>query len=135
MNQLGLVGRITKDPELKSVGDNKTQTKFTLAINRAYRNAEGNTEADYVLCVAWGRLAEHIVKYCGKGSLIGINGRLHTHTYTDKENRRIYSTTAIVEHVRFYALKQNTTTEAPTNAMQDVAEQFFIPEQMLPTSM
>ncbi|WP_042470944.1 single-stranded DNA-binding protein [Bacillus ndiopicus] len=139
MNQIGLVGRLTKDPQLRQLSDTKAQTSFVLAINRNYRNNEGSVDADYVLCVAWGRLAEHIVKYCGKGSLIGINGRLHTRSYINKENNRVFAMNVVAENVRFYALKQSVpatdVTEESTNKMQHVTEHFVLPEDSLPINI
>ncbi|WP_081976112.1 single-stranded DNA-binding protein [Ureibacillus manganicus] len=105
MNQVGLVGRITKDPMLKKLSEGRILTSFTLAINRNYRNNEGTVEADFVLCSAWGKLAERIAAYCGKGSLVGVNGRLQTRSYTNKENNRVYSTEVLIDDVRFYVLK------------------------------
>lgn len=139
MNQIGLVGRLTKNPQLRQLSDTKVQTSFVLAINRNYRNSEGSVDADYVLCVAWGRLAEHIAKYCGKGSLIGINGRLHTRSYVNKENNRVFAMDVLAESVRFYALKQsvpaNNPPEESSDEMQHVMEHFVLPEDTLPTNL
>lgn len=139
MNQIGLVGRLTKNPQLRQLSDTKVQTSFVLAINRNYRNSEGSVDADYVLCVAWGRLAEHIAKYCGKGSLIGINGRLHTRSYVNKENNRVFAMDVLAESVRFYALKQsvpaNNPPEESNDEMQHVMEHFVLPEDTLPTDL
>ncbi|MCT6923404.1 single-stranded DNA-binding protein [Metasolibacillus sp.] len=139
MNQIGLVGRLTKNPQLRQLSDTKVQTSFVLAINRNYRNSEGSVDADYVLCVAWGRLAEHIAKYCGKGSLIGINGRLHTRSYVNKENNRVFAMDVLAESVRFYALKQsvpaNNPPEESSDEMQHVMEHFVLPEDTLPTDL
>lgn len=106
MNQVGLVGRLTKDPALRQVGTDKVTANFVIAINRNYRNSQGGVDADYLLCVAWGRLAERIAKYCGKGSLIGVNGRLQSRSYTGRDNIKVYTTEVVVEDVRFFALKQ-----------------------------
>ncbi|WPK12494.1 single-stranded DNA-binding protein [Lysinibacillus louembei] len=139
MNQIGLVGRLTKNPQLRQLSDTKVQTSFVLAINRNYRNSEGSVDADYVLCVAWGRLAEHIAKYCGKGSLIGINGRLHTRSYVNKENNRVFAMDVLAESVRFYALKQsvpaNNPPEESSDEMQHVMEHFVLPEDTLSTNL
>lgn len=105
MNQVGLVGRITKDPLLKKLSEGRTHVSFTLAINRNFRNSEGTIEADFVLCSAWGKLAERVAEYCGKGSLVGINGRLQTRSYTNKENIKVYTTEVVIDDVRFYILK------------------------------
>lgn len=108
MNQVGLVGRLTKDPVLRQVSENRNQTSFALAINRSYRNAQGTIDTDFVLCVAWGKVAERITQYCGKGSLIGISGRIQTRSFLNKENMRVYMTEVVADEVRFYSLKSPT---------------------------
>jgi len=146
MNQVGLVGRLTRDPILREFPNNRFQTSFVLAINRNYRNNQGSVEADFVLCVAWGKLAERIVRYCGKGSLVGVNGRLHTRSYTNKEQNRIYTTEVYLDDVRFYTLKRpekqyGTTTPEKVKVegnyvsqehqeidQQKVPDQFVLPE-------
>ncbi|SOC34757.1 single-strand DNA-binding protein [Ureibacillus acetophenoni] len=105
MNQVGLVGRVTKDPVLRQLSEGRIHASFTIAINRNYKNNEGIVEADFVQCSAWGRLAERIAEYCGKGSLIGVNGRLQSRSYTNKENKKVYSTEVQIDDVRFYILK------------------------------
>ena len=106
MNQIGLVGRLTKDPTLRQLSENKSTVSFVIAINRNFRNNQGGVDADYLLCVAWGKLAERIAKYCGKGSLIAVTGRLQSKSYTNKDNVKVYTTEVVVEDVRFLALKQ-----------------------------
>lgn len=108
MNQVGLVGRITKNPVLKEAANNRKYTSFVLAVSRNFRNNQGDVDADFVYCSVWGKLAEHIVKYCGKGSLIGVNGRLQSKSYTNKEKNKVYATEVMVEDVRFYVLKNNS---------------------------
>lgn len=137
MNQVGLVGRLTKDPTLRQLHENKSTVSFVIAINRNFRNNQGGVDADYLLCVAWGKLAERIAKYCGKGSLIGVTGRLQSKTYTNKDNIKVYTTEVVVEDVRFFALKQREeqlAVEASTYvSMQDgeipVEEQFVLPSE------
>ena len=68
MNQVALVGRITKDPELRQLSEGRVQTSFIIAVNRNYKNAHGEIDADFVPCSVWGKLATNVVKYCGKGS-------------------------------------------------------------------
>ena len=105
MNQVGLVGRITKDPELRYYNEKRPYTVFTLAINRSYRNNQGNVDADFVQRSAWGRLAETIAKHCGKGSMVGINGRLNTRSFVNQNNVKMYTMDVVAEDVRFYQLK------------------------------
>ena len=137
MNQVGLVGRLTKDPILRQLNENRSTVSFVIAINRNFRNNQGVVDADYLLCVAWGRLAERIAKYCGKGSLIGVKGRLQSKTYTNKDNIKVYTTEVVVEDVRFFALKQREeqlAVEASTySSMQGeevpLEEQFVLPSE------
>ena len=105
MNQVGLVGRITKDPELRYYNEKRPYVVFTLAINRSYKNNRGNVDADFIQCCAWGRLAETIAKHCGKGSMIGINGRLNTRSYVNQNNAKMYTMDVVAEDIRFYQLK------------------------------
>lgn len=133
MNQVGLVGRITKDPALRQLSEERNQTSFTIAINRGFKNSQGMVDTDFIYCVMHGKLAEHIVKYCGKGSLIGVNGRIQTGSYINRENQKVYTTEVVVEAVRFYALKspnQTTSTEPLENPMQTIPADFVLPEQM-----
>ena len=125
MNHVGLVGRITKDPVLKQLSEGRILTSFTLAINRNYRNNEGTVEADFVQCSAWGKLAERIAEYCGKGSLVGVNGKLQTRSFTNKENKKTYSTEVLIDDVRFYVLKmpgKKDSIEKDVNEGAHVAE-------------
>ena len=121
MNQVGLVGRLTKNPTFRVISDTKQSTSFILAVNRNFKNQQGKIETDFVLCIAWGKLAERIEKYCGKGSLIGVNGRLQTRSYMNADNVRMYTTEIVVEDVRFYQLKQKKMKL--TTLQQEEAEQ------------
>lgn len=134
MNQVGLVGRLTKDPVLRQLSEHRAQTSFALAINRNYRNAQGNIETDFVLCVAWGKVAERITKYCGKGSLIGICGRIQTRSFLNKDNERVYMTEVVADEVRFYSLKspsRNVDSDETSLHITDqrVSENFELPEK------
>ena len=105
MNQVALVGRITKDPDLRRLAEGRMATSFTIAINRKFKNANGQVEADFVSCVVWGKLAANVVKYCGKGSLIGANGRIQSRSFLNENSTKVYITEVVVEDVRFYQLK------------------------------
>lgn len=132
MNQVGLVGRITKDPVPRQLSENRLYTSFVLAINRNFKNSEGIIEADFVSCVAWGRLAERVVKYCGKGSLIGVSGRLQSRSYTNRENQKVYTTEVVFDDVRFYALKTPNvahTMPMKSDTTQEIPAEFVLPEQ------
>lgn len=126
LNQVGLVGRLTKDPILRGFSENRIATNFVLAVNRNYRNLNGEIDTDFILCTAWGTLAESVYRYCGKGSLIGIKGRLQTRSYTNKENVKVYTTEVVADDVRFYILKSRT--DQRNEAPPEVTKHFVLPE-------
>ncbi|MEB7772009.1 single-stranded DNA-binding protein [Kurthia gibsonii] len=110
MNNVSIVGRLTKAPEVRTVADGKSVGCFTLAVNRNFKNQQGENDVDFILCTAWGKLAEHMVKYCGKGSQVGVIGRLQSRNYTNDEGKRIYITDVLALEVRFLQLKNPEPT-------------------------
>lgn len=104
INQVTLVGRLTRDPELKTTTEGTHVTHITLAVNRHYRNHNGEFEADFVQCTLWRNAAENTCKYCRKGAVLGVTGRLQTRHY-EKEGKRVYVTEVIAESVRFLSAK------------------------------
>lgn len=105
MNQVCLVGRLTKDTELKSVGENQ-YVRFTLAVNRKFKNEEGEYDADFISCVAWNKTAELINKHFKKGSEIGAEGRIQTGSYDREDGSKAYTTDVIVESITFIGSKK-----------------------------
>ncbi|MBU8881091.1 single-stranded DNA-binding protein [Bacillus sp. FJAT-29790] len=101
INQVTLVGRLTKSPELRRTPEGTPVTNVTLAVNRHYRNQRGEIDADFVQCTLWKRAAENTSRYCRKGSLIGITGRIQTRHYDNQEGTRVYVTEVLAESVRF----------------------------------
>lgn len=110
MNNVSIVGRLTKAPEVRTVADGKSVGRFTLAVNRNFKNQQGENDVDFILCTAWGKLAEHMVKYCGKGSQVGVIGRLQSRNYTNDEGKRNYITDVLALEVRFLQLKNPEPT-------------------------
>ena len=100
MNKVQLIGRITKDPELKKTTNETTYCQFTVAVDRRFKDANGNRQADFISCVAWRQTAEFIQKYFNKGSRIGLVGTLQTRTYDDNGTKRT-STEVLTEEVEF----------------------------------
>lgn len=113
MNIVAMVGRITKDLEIRRLSEGRVQTSFILAVNRNFRNQKGEVESDFVLCTAWGKVAENTVKYCGKGSLVGVNGRIQSRTYEREDGRRVFVTEVVADEVRFLATKQRADSSSP----------------------
>lgn len=102
VNTVSLIGRMTKAPQLRYLSEGRVQTSFVVAVNKGYKS----DEADFVLCTIWGKFAETTVKYCGKGSQVGITGRLNTRSYEKGEGSRVYVTEVVVEDIRFLATKK-----------------------------
>lgn len=120
MNKVILIGRITKDLELKYTQSNIAFTKFTLAVNRTF----GEKETDFIQCIAWKKSAENTVKYCHKGSLIGVEGRIQTGSYDNKDGVRVYTTDIMCDNVQFLEPKNdqpfiNETAEQVYNDIKD----------------
>lgn len=101
MNRTILVGRLTKDPELRYTPSGVPVATFTLAVNRSFTNQEGEREADFINCVVWRRQAENAANFLKKGSLAGVDGRLQTRNYEGQDGRRVYVTEVVAESVQF----------------------------------
>ena len=113
MNKVVLVGRITADPELRYTQSNIAYTRFTLAVNRNFKNESGETEADFISCVAWNKLAETISNYVKKGNRIGIAGRIQTGSYDKEDGSKGYLTDVIVNELEFLESKNKEGRPAP----------------------
>ena len=100
MNKGILVGRLTKDPELKHTSNNVAVCNFTLAVNRSYKR-DGEPDADFINCVVWKAQAENLVKYIKKGGLIGVDGRIEIGSYEHKQGHEVPTFTIICSNVTF----------------------------------
>ena len=102
MNKAILVGRLTKDPELKMTENTKREVcQFTIAVNRPYTNDDGERKADFINCVVWDKLAENLSKYQKKGNQVAVEGRIQTRNYDDKDGKKVYVTEVFVSNVTF----------------------------------
>ena len=116
MNKVTLVGRLTKDPELKfTPGTGTAVTSFTVAVNRKYKK-EGQPDADFINVVVWGKTAEATANYMSKGRQIGISGRIETRNYDAKDGTKRYVTEVIAEDVEFLGSKQSNDGEESYNS-------------------
>ena len=100
MNKVVLIGRVTRDPELRYTSSNIPTTRFTLAVNRNFQNQNGETEADFIPVVVWRKQAENVKKYVTKGSLIAVEGRIQTGSY-ERDGQRVYTTDVVADNVQF----------------------------------
>ena len=101
MNRTTLVGRLTKDPELRYTANGVAVATFTLAVNRPFSNQQGEREADFINIVVWRKQAENVANFLKKGSLAGVDGRIQTRNYENNEGRRVFVTEVIGESVQF----------------------------------
>lgn len=112
MNAVVLVGRTTKDIELRRTGSGTAVASFTLAVNRDFRTQDGQ-EADFINCVAWKKTAELLEQYVHKGDRIALEGSIRTRNYTGNDGRKIYVTEVIANHVEFIETKRETPSDSP----------------------
>lgn len=101
LNRVVLVGRLTKDPELKVSQSNISVVNFTLAVNRPFTDANGERGADFINIVTFRKQAENVNQYLKKGSLAGVDGRLQSRSYENKEGQRVYVTEVVADSVQF----------------------------------
>ena len=97
INNTVLVGRLTKDVELRSTPSNVAVATFTLAVNRTFKNENGERETDFINCVMWRQQAENLANWAKKGALIGITGRIQTRSYENQQGQRVYVTEVVAE--------------------------------------
>lgn len=109
MNTVQLVGRLTRDPDVKYTDGGSTIARFTLACDRRFKR-EGEDNADFISGVAFGKTAEFIEKYFVKGQRMGLNGRIQTGSYTNQEGTKVYTTDVIAENVEFVESKSTADT-------------------------
>ena len=105
MNKVILIGRLTKDPEMRTTGTGIAVTTFTLAVNRPFSDQSGERTADFINCVAWRKQAENIAKYCNKGTQVAAEGRIQTRSYDATDGSKRYVTEVICDNVTFLSTK------------------------------
>lgn len=132
MNKVLLTGRLTRDPELRYTSNNKAVCNFTIATNRPVVR-DGEKIADFINCIVWGKTAENLSKYQSKGSLIGIDGRLESRSYDDKDGNKRYVTEVQVEHIEFLGSKSDGQTETKeSNPYEEFGNAIEISDDELP---
>lgn len=114
INRVVLVGRLTKDPELRYTPSGVPMTRFTIAVNRPFSNQQGEREADFIGCIAWRKQAENLANYMKKGNLVGVEGRIQTGSFEGQDGNRVYTTDVVTESIQF--LERNNTSEGSNPA-------------------
>ncbi|EAE5698733.1 TPA: single-stranded DNA-binding protein [Listeria innocua] len=121
MNRVVLVGRLTKDPDLRYTPAGAAVATFTLAVNRPFTNQQGEREADFINCVVWRKPAENVANFLKKGSMAGVDGRVQTRNYEGNDGKRVYVTEIVAESVQFLESKNNNAEGATSNNYQGEA--------------
>lgn len=142
INSVVLVGRLTKEVEIRYTKNEKAVGNFTLAVNRRYKNQNGETDTDFIDCTLFGAIAETLSKYSTKGDLLGVNGSLQKRCYEDKEGNKKYLTEVMVEKITFLQAKKETPrtvkSDKEENPYKDMSikteqqQQFEIKSEDLP---
>ena len=128
INNVTLVGRLTKDVELKYTPSNVANVSFTLAVNRTFKNANGEREADFINCVIWRQAAENFANWVKKGALIGITGRIQTRNYENQQGQRVYITEVIAENFQMLESRNQQQGQQQVQPQQATQQQVNQPD-------
>ncbi len=121
LNRVILIGRLTRDPELRYTPNGVAVATFTLAVDRNYTNQQGQRETDFINIVTWRGLAENVANYLKKGRLAAVDGRMQTRNYENNEGRKVYVTEIVAENVRFLE-SSNQSQSRPDQDSNNVRE-------------
>jgi len=133
MNRVELIGRLTRDPELRYTGSNIATTRFTLAVNRPFQSQNGEQGTDFISVVVWRKQAENVKKYCTKGSLVAVEGRIQTGSY-EKDGQRVYTTDVVADSVQFLESKAQSENRMSSDN-SDLSPQDFVNQEVKESDM
>ena len=122
LNRVVLIGRLTKDPELRYTPNGVAVATFTLAVDRNYKNANGERETDFIPCVVYRQLAELCANYLAKGRLAAIDGRIQVRSFDGQDGQRRWITEVVGENVRFLSPKENNSNYGSASGMSEVGD-------------
>ena len=122
MNKVFLIGRLTRDPELRYTGSNTAVATFSLAVNRNFTNASGEREADFINIVVWRKQAENVKNYLSQGSQVAIDGRIQTRSYDDQNGQKRYVTEVVADNVEFLGSRSSSNNANPAQQSSNSAE-------------
>lgn len=111
INNVVLIGRLTRDVDLRYTHQNQAVGQFTLAVNRNFKNQNGEYDADFINCVIWGKLAENFANWTKKGNLVGITGRVQTRNYENQQGQRMYVTEVVAESFQLLEKRDNSANQ------------------------
>lgn len=124
MNKVFLIGRLTRDPELRYTSSNIAVATFSIAVDRNFSNAAGEREADFINIIVWRKQAENVKNYMHKGSQVAIDGRIQTRSYDDTDGKKRYVTEVVADNVQFLDSKGSRDASAPTSAPEPTPYDF-----------
>lgn len=128
LNRVVLVGRMTRDPELRRTGTGTAVTSFTIAMNRNFTSQNGERQADFIPCVVWNKAAENVARYCSKGSLVGVDGRLQSRQYENQDGRRVTVVEVVCDSVQFLETRSqasNRQVQQPAQPQNNFNDAFY----------
>lgn len=123
INNVSLTGRLTKNLELRQTSTGKVMTYFTLAVNRNFKNEQGEQTADFISCAAFGKQAENMARFLSQGNLIGVEGRISTRNFQGNDGKTVYITEVIAGNVSFLETKKQQTNTNQPLGMQNYQQQ------------
>ena len=118
LNRVVLVGRMVRDPELRRTGNGTPVASFTIAMNRNFAGQNGERQADFIPCVVWNKAAENTARYCGKGSLVGVEGRLQSRSYQDNNGNNRTVIEVVCDSVQFLETKAQSSNRQVSQPSQ-----------------
>lgn len=134
MNKVILIGRLTKDPEVKTTNNGVAMCRFTIAVNRDYKT-NGERQADFISCIAWRETANNLAKYQRKGNQIAVDGSVQVTKYTDNNGVTKYSTDIVCNSVSFLESKNNSPAAAQAHSSPGVVSPYdYMPDTQQPAS-
>ena len=126
MNRTVLVGRMTKDVDLKYTSNGTAVGSFTIAVKRNFKNASGEVESDFINCVVWRKAAETLANFTKKGSQIAVDGRIQTRNYENNQGQKVYVTELVVENFTFLDSKKDSDNQSKPQAKQQAPVDPFV---------
>ena len=124
MNKVELIGRLTKDPEIRTTSNQVAFCNFTLAVDRSFKDSNGQRQADFINCVAWRQTATFIQKYFRKGNRLAVIGSIQTRSYEDKNGQKVFVTEVVADEAEFVESQSTPAqSEAPTPAQEQAIAQ------------
>ncbi len=133
MNKVILIGRLARDPEMRTTASGVSVTRFTVAVSRPFSGQGSQPQTDFIGCIAWRRQAENIAKYCTKGSQVAVEGRIQTGSYDGQDGQRHYTTDIVADNVTF--LGSRGGTDASSYSQPDTSYSQQMPSYNEPQGM